>query len=104
MFAPRGDRDGCAGANEGLRNRESDSPRATRNDRDFTFWIIFTYGWPDPWPPACRICFDRVARSGYPYYNFARKRSLTIFGLAFPFEALITWPTKKPINVSLPER
>src|ERR1051325_7766243 len=37
-------------------------------------------------------------------HNFSRSRSLTTFGFAFPFEALITWPTKKPIKVSLPER
>ena len=36
--------------------------------------------------------------------NLARSRSLTTFGFALPFEALITWPTKKPSKASLPER
>jgi hypothetical protein len=37
-------------------------------------------------------------------FNFAFNSSLTTFGFAFPFEAFITCPTKKPNNVSLPDR
>src|SRR2546429_7022451 len=38
------------------------------------------------------------------YFSFSRSRSFTILGLAFPFEAFITCPTKKPNSASLPER
>ena len=38
------------------------------------------------------------------YFNFSFSRSFTTFGLALPFEAFITWPTKNPNKVSLPAR
>ncbi len=36
--------------------------------------------------------------------NLALSRSLTTAGLAWPLEAFITWPTKKPNSLSLPPR
>src|ERR1044072_1725909 len=63
-------------------------------------------GEPDALRPARDDCGLPlvVHLENYSAFSFSFKSSLTTFGLALPFEAFITCPTKKPKSASLPLR
>src|SRR3954462_10000720 len=87
-------------AHQRLGDAAADAFAAPGNDCDFVLQI-HAFGVP----PSGGILRLKPPKGATPtYFNLSRSRSFTIFGFALPFDAFITWPTKKPKSVSFPDR